>query len=247
MYCGSLLVYPNIMEKKCPPFVYDSDRGHNLEEIYLKHHADDHLIYGCETAIKAWEQKEIIYSLLKYKFSLEHDSFTPHSLSPRYGQVFNNYYAEYDNIVNASYALLSAYQIIEELGLEIRSSQQNPRFIGDEWNPKVKNNIVSRLNEIGISEEEEIVWIKRGEETQLQSEIKPVLGVEAQYNDGNIFGDTNMKIFDAIHYASYIRNFFIAHKFSEITRFLSPYDIHNVQDLARRLLLSKLGLWDKLI
>ncbi len=79
----------------------------------------------------------------------------------------------------------------------------------------------------------------------MYDEIKPQFTNKAEwYNpDNNVF-DLELTIYEAIHYCSYIRNYFIAHKTNDIVKYINPYDIHNMQDLARRLILSTLGVWD---
>jgi hypothetical protein len=72
---------------------------------------------------------------------LKLDWFTPHSAAPSYGQIFTNSYIDYEYHVDAAFAIVAAFSVIEELGLEVRSSRENPRFVGaakDEWNPQVK-------------------------------------------------------------------------------------------------------------
>jgi len=58
--------------------------------------------------------------------------------------------------------------------------------------------------------------------------------------------DKELAIADAIHYASWLRNFVAAHKLRALASEVSPYDVHNVQMVARRVLLGHLGLWDYL-
>ncbi|MDQ0177146.1 hypothetical protein [Bacillus chungangensis] len=171
------------------------------------------------------------------------DSISPHSASPTYGQVFSIEDRGYSYHVQGAYAFFSAYSIIEELGLEIRSSSNKHRFLQGEWNFVVKDDILKRLSEVDIDELETITWLIRGTPSPLYSEIKPVLGIDSYWNDGEVILDQKLRIYDALHYCSYIRNYFIGHKFNEVIAYINPYDIHNVQRLARRLILGKLGLW----
>lgn len=192
---------------------------------------------------RCWNDKSLIYCIEKYRFSIELDSFTPHSASPIHGQVFSIADRGYSYHVKAAYAFVSAYSIIEELGLDIRSSSKSPRFLKDgEWNSEVKNDILRRLNEIGISEDDTLVWIIRGTPSELYKSIKPKLGINTEWTDGIVVNDQEMKIYDAIHYCSYIRNFFLAHSFNEVVCYINPYDIHNVQRLVRMLIMSRIDL-----
>ena len=57
------------------------------------------------------------------------------------------------------------------------------------------------------------------------------------------FGESELQITDAIDYASWLRSKISAHRLSDLASSLSYYDVVNVQDLARRLLLEHLGFW----
>ncbi|HAM79248.1 hypothetical protein [Ornithinibacillus bavariensis] len=241
---GRLLEYPSLYENTSYGFIIELDHDYIFYERYKQNSICEHIVFACLVAAKAWKSKSLIYCIEKYKFSLNLDSFSPHSASPIYGQVFSIEDRGYSYHVRAGYAFLSAYSIIEELGLEIRSSSKKPRFLkNNEWNPIVKEDILQRLSKIGISESDTINWLIRGTPSKLYNSIKPRLGINSKWSDGEEVHDQEMYIYDAIHYCSYIRSYFIAHKFDEIIRYINPYDIHNVQLLARRLILGKLGLW----
>lgn len=248
IYGGMVLVYPSLLENPEPPFCYEINKGLTPIEFYLKQSMNEQALFGCLVALYSWKQEELVYCVEKFRFSISLDYFTPHSSHPRYGMMFSNSPTNYRRHVTAGYALFTAYSIIEELGLEIRSSAKKPRFLKDgQWNPIVKEDILCRLNKIGIKEEDSIFWLQRGEPTPFQREIQPSLGIESEYNTYKDVRDLKLKIHEALHYASYIRNYFIAHKFSDITKYISPYDVNNVQTLTRFLLLNKFGFWKKSI
>jgi hypothetical protein len=54
-------------------------------------------------------------------------------------------------------------------------------------------------------------------------------------------GDT--ALIDAIAYADWLRDKAAAHAPGDLTEVLSPYDVTNVQYLARWLILERLGVW----
>ncbi|MEW5597008.1 hypothetical protein ABGT24_26670 [Peribacillus frigoritolerans] len=241
---GRLLAYPNVFHNPSPKNVNDIQYDFILYENYRQDEINESMLFACLVAARSWKNKNLIYSIEKYRFSLQLDSFTPHSASPIHGQVFSVEDREYSYHVSAAYAFLSAYSIIEELGLDIRSSQEKPRFTkSKEWNPVVKEDIIKRLSGIGVNEFETINWLIRGTPSELYTSIKPKLGINSKWSDGEIVNDQEMKIYDAIHYCSYIRNYFIGHKFDEVISYINPYDIYNVQMLVRRLILGKLDLW----
>jgi len=202
---------------------------------------------GLRAAAAAWPDSGGQYALLKYRLSLGLDSITPHSAHPRHGDLFGNRYDNPRQHVGAGYAILAAHNVIEELGLDIRSSKENPRFLqGDKggWNPKVFNHVCRRLRHHGIDPATEVEWLQRGSVTKVERAIKPKLGHRSKWSRRYLVRDRTMTIVEAIHYVSYVRNYVVAHKFHPLTTAISPYDVYNAQSVARRLLLGYLGLWD---
>jgi hypothetical protein len=207
--------------------------------------------FGCQIATKAINDKQLIYAIEKYKVSLELASFTPKSADPRYGQVFNNYDIKHSYHTRSAFAIISAFSVIEELGLEVRSSSTNKRFLNNEngeWNPKVLNNILERLKEANINEDLTFDWIYRGEPTKIEQEIKPLFGIDSKWiNYGKDVRDKTLTFPEAIHHASYLRNFIASHKFKELTQYISPYEVNNVQLLARQLIIRKIKMWETML
>lgn len=251
IYSGRLLCYPEVDYKEYDLLdVNEADRlieaGGNCAKLFRQQEISDNLILACLIASFS-SNSNLEYALEKYKFSLNLDHFTPHSAHPYHGKMFYTDVREKSNHVNTIYSFLSAYTIIEELGLDIRSSSKEPRFIKgtDDWNPVVLENIINRLQKNGIDSNDTIEWIIRGEPSPIYDEIKPKFMRQSKwYNPINDVFDLEMKIYEAIHYCSYIRNYFLAHKTNEIVKYINPYDIFNIQSLTRRLLLSSLGVWD---
>lgn len=101
-----------------------------------------------------------------------------------------------------------------------------------------------RLNRIGLDIDTKMEWIIRGNPNPLYDKIEPMFTTRSQYyNPANDVYDLELKIYEAIHYCSFIRSFFLAHKTNEIVKYINPYDIHNIQSLARILILSSVGFW----
>ncbi|MED3801063.1 hypothetical protein P4562_03850 [Lysinibacillus xylanilyticus] len=186
---GRLLAYPSIFDNPECTDVYDG-----FIEMFNKTKFTENILFACLVASRSWNDKPLIYSIEKFRFSLRLDSMTPHSASPYYLQVFSIEDRGYDYQVNAAYSIFSAYSIIEKLKLGISSSQKKPRFIEEEWNPKVKEDILKKLNAIGIQEKDTLDWVIRGEYTKMNQEIKPTLGNESKYYDGEIIFDRTLKI-----------------------------------------------------
>lgn len=253
IFGGILLAYPD------PNIIKDltSITQVNQESIpidkasykYFKKY--ENTIFWCQLAHLAINDSSTIYAIEKYKISLELSSFTPHSAHPKYGQVFDNYDIQHHAHTRSAFAMISAFSAIEELGLEIRASKKNPRFTDKKWwtwNKKVLSDITQRLDDSGISESLTFDWIYRGHPTKIEEGIKPLFGFDSQWNKyGKSVRDKTLTFPEAIQNASYLRNFIAAHKFNELTQYISPYDVFNIQSLARELILRKLWLWETML
>jgi hypothetical protein len=250
IYGGILLAYPDLNRNKSPhpPFkngLIEPDLIVGTPWCEFFSHSDNSAV-GCRIAKAAWANTKFIYAIEKLKLSWRLDWFTPHSASPRHGQIFDNLHSEFGYHTDAAFAILAAFSAVEELGLEVRSSPKNPRFLNRDsadWNPDVKQDLEDRLKEYRIDTDEPVFWVYRGEPTEIEQQMRPVLGDLADYNDANVVRDRKLDLVDAIHYCSYLRNFIAAHKFSDATKSISPYDVFNTQCLARRLILAVLGFW----
>jgi hypothetical protein len=247
---GILLAYPDAFDVPRDPRVYPIDEythedltSPSLSTIFT---LQPNAAFGVEAAKRAWKDPSLIYGIEKYKLSLHLDWFTPHSAAPHYGQKFKNDYPQFSYHAKAAYAIVVVYSVVEELGLEVRSSAQNPRFLGKDknrWNPKVKEDLLERLAAAGVDHTEPFIWLHRGGPTQVEQSMRPQLGTPVSGAYGEVVRDRQMDLIDAIHQASYLRNYITAHRFSRLVKALSPYDVHSVQLLARRLILGTLGLW----
>lgn len=255
IYCGILLAYPEptIINKTTLITEYDIQKNEWYQEKPFSDYYKrlENTGFGCKVAMIAMKYKEVRYAIEKYKVSIELDSFSPNSAHPKYGSLFENYPIKYEYHTRSAFAIISAFSVVEELGLEIRSSSKNPRFIDSEkgiWNPKVYNNLTARLNKIGIKNDLTIDWIYRGKPTEIEKIIKPFFGKDSEWvKYGKNVRDKSLTFPEAIHNASYLRNFIAAHKFNELTKYISPYDVFNVQGLARKLVLYKMGLWETML
>ena len=254
IYAANNLVYPDSSEDRGAGFLIGlkseskssfklNEKPYSLNFIKL-----ENALIAFKIIQRIFQDKDLIYSLIKYNLSCNLDSFTPHSTNPNYGQVFPNYYSDFQYHVNAAYSINVAYSIIEELQLDIRSSPSNPTFNPSktDFNEIVRDNLENRLNRINISTRDGYSWIMRGELSLLQRDIKPSFGVRI-FPNHNVLFDERVELIEAIQRARYIRNFITAHKFRDITEFISPYDVFNIQTLARKLFLNKLGLWSEII
>jgi hypothetical protein len=251
---GILLAYPYPTINKDLCYVIEYKEEYNklyIEDTFSNNlRKINNLGFGCFVTQNIFTEQKAVYSIEKYKISLELASFNPHSIDPKYGQYFELFDIKRQFHTRAAFAIIAAFSVIEELGLEIRSSSKKPRFLDPNmgtWNPDVHGDIQKRLLEANIDETKTFDWVYRGSKTRIEQEIKPFFGFDS---DWVIYGedvrDKTLSLPEAIHNASYLRNYISAHKFNELTQFISPYDVYNVQALARMLILHKYGFWGKI-
>ncbi len=258
IYGGLMLAYPDIdkIPKSLSPLPVVKSQNHLMSSPGFQGNFKlcDDLPFACEVAEKSWSHKDLIYSIAKYRLSLSLDSISPHSASPRYGQVFANEHPDYSYHVNAAFAIIAAFSVIEELNFDIKSCKTNPRFNKDAFNkdifnpedvfnPKVSADLNKRLNKYSADISDTHRWIIRGEPTIIEQAMGHALGTTYEGRFSDEVRDRKLTLIDAIQYASWLRNTIASHKFSRKIPAISPYDVHNVQLLARRLILVRLGMW----
>jgi hypothetical protein len=196
---------------------------------------------ACEIAGKASRKRKWVYALAKYKFSIQLYGVFGVDLEP-FSAPHLSVSVFPDEHVMFSHAIVSAYSVVEDLGLEIRASQKRPSRIGGKWNQSVKQDLEKRLMKAGIDLSEPILWTLRGprRKTERKREI-PVLS-KTGWASGPV-RDSEVEVVDAIAYSDWLRDCVASHAVKDFTKVLSPYDVVNVQHLARRLLLEVLGYW----
>ena len=160
---------------------------------------------------------------------------------PRYGSTFP---VESDPVdfATIAQAIVTAFSAIEELDLQVKASAENPSRHGKKWNPKVLCELETRLQKAGIDFDEPFAWTVRGGRTRIERDFPPLSGERASWSQYGI-RDRSVSLVDAISYAGLLRSGVSAHRISRRTRSLRGYDVHNVQDLARRLILETMGFW----
>jgi len=200
------------------------------------------LATACLIALKASHRKQICYAITKYNLSCEIYSTASVDLDPFHSENMKLSPFYEDHIRFASSINLS-YSAIEDLKLHIKANTNNPSKLPDgDWNPKVKNDIEVRLKKSGIDLNELLLWNVRGTTRRIDKE-RPPIAVSKPYRSSLSVRDVEVSIIDALNDVSWIRNKASAHGVSHLTPSLSPYDVANVQHLARRLIMESLGFW----
>jgi hypothetical protein len=207
-------------------------------------HSTPNLPLACLIAAKVSRRLRFVYALARLEISMGILSVPTIELDPMHSLNIPKSEFPEDHIRMAT-AIVSANAAIEELGLSIRASNQNPSRINGAWNPKVRNELEQRLTEAGVDLAEPIYWNLRGRRTRIEIRRAPEITQLARWAINNIVRDGQMHISDAIAYASFLRSSIAAHATGDksFLRVLSVYDVANVQFLGRRLLLESLGYW----
>jgi hypothetical protein len=196
---------------------------------------------ACNIAARASWRKEWMYALSKYKFSIRTYSVFHIDLYP--GAEHLPVSPLPDEHIMFSHAIVATYSVLEELQLEIRASAKKPSKMKDgTWNPPVKSDLERRLAKAGINLNEPLLWTVRGPIRRLETH-KPITAKSKAPWSRGLIRDVEIDLIDAIAHASWLRSTIASHSVKELTKTLSPYDVVNVQHLARRIILEVLGVW----
>ncbi|MCC5972732.1 MAG: hypothetical protein JJT81_01625 [Rubellimicrobium sp.] len=195
-------------------------------------------------AAAAWGNNRLVYAIHKLAQSYETECVTPWSMHPRNGQVFEKHSDNFASHVGTSAAINLAYSAIEELDLGVKASGENPRNIKGtpHWEPEFLRKFKERMQKAGIDPERTIDWVTRGDQSEVP--VYEILNQLSEYSDGAEVRDRQISLPDAINFSEYLRNKMTAHAFSSETNRLGPYEVYNVQQVARFLILSKCNLWN---
>lgn len=228
----------------------EADRQIALENVFRSDGFFEWFTY-CQTlpvavaiAAEAWGNKKLVYAILKLAQSYETECVTPWSMHPRYGQVFEKHTDNFASHVGTSVAVNLAYSAIEELDLGVKASRENPRNTKGtpHWEPEFLKKFKARLRNAGIDPERTIDWVSRGDQSEVP--VYEMFNQLTEYSDGVEVRDRKVSLPDAINFCEFLRNTMTAHAFSSKTQRLGPYEVYNVQQVARFLILSKCNLWN---
>jgi hypothetical protein len=196
---------------------------------------------ACEIGAKASRRLALTYAVTRYAFSMSICSVHGVDLEPWTAPhlALSRLPREH---VEFCHAIVAAYSVVEDLGLSLRASPQNPSRIGNKWNPVVRSNLEGRLDRAGVDLSETLLWTVRGTKRKLEKQRPLPDGFKTPWA-ASVVRDTEIPVVDAIAYAEWLRSAVASHATKELTAVLSLYDVINVQHLARRLLLESLGFW----
>ena len=206
-------------------------------------HSSPNIPLACLIATRVSRKLRFVYALARLAISMEIMSVPTIDLDPNHSLNIPKSVFPEDHI-RITTAITSAYSCIEELGLELRASRDNPSRIKGAWNPIVKSELEQRLRQGGVDLAEEFYWNLRGKRTRIEIRRHPEITRRAPWAVSDV-RDGQMHVTDAVAYASFMRSQIAAHSHEDkrSLRALSVYDVTNIQFLARRLLLESLGYW----
>jgi hypothetical protein len=200
-----------------------------------------HFPLACMVAAKASQRTDFVYALAKHTLSASIHANDIVDLDPIHSKNLPLSPFPEDH-VRFAYGIVTAYAVIEQIGLEVRASPQRPSMINGAWNPLVKSDLEDRLRKRGVNLGEQISWNVRGSVRRIERERPPKSQGKPAWARYNV-RDCYVNLIDAIADLSWLRGKVAAHKMGELARVLSLYDVANGQKLARRLLLEALGFW----
>jgi hypothetical protein len=193
-------------------------------------------------AAKSSHTRVYQYALFKYLLSHEIFSTSMMDLDPMYWGPGQFVSPSARHHVLCAYAIVTAYSVLEELSFELRASPENPSSINGKWNPAVRADLEHRLGQAGIDMSELLVWTRRDTPTKIERARSPHIQAKAEWANIKI-RDGEIELADAIAHASWLRSKVSAHSLRGLSESLNYYEVANVQHLARRLLLEKMGFW----
>jgi hypothetical protein len=240
------VVYEGAIGFQPPPFHLDYLSVEGAKEKRPFAMGGSSWLRASEIAAQASRNRSFCYALHKVHLSLRSASPNPIDLDPGSGLKVFRVHRDLFEHVHFANAITLAYSAIEELGLEVRARGEPSRLADGTWNPRVRSDLEARLRQSKIPANETHLWIIRGGPTRIETRRPPKGVAKPDWAWGPAVRDTELLLIDAIAYASWLRSKVTTHKFSSAARSLTGYDVHNVQSLARRLLLGRLGLWLRL-
>jgi hypothetical protein len=205
--------------------------------------ATTHIPLACLVAARASKRLRLVYAMSKLRISFDTFSLPITELDPELHSENVPKSALPEDHVRYAFAIVAAWSCIEELGFEVRASQQNPTRIKGAWNPSVKSDLEARLRRGHINLKDRCLWNLRGPRTRIEIKRAPEIVKAAEWVR-HLVRDGEIEVIDAINYVSFLRSKLTAHRLDHGTvKLMSVYDVANAQFVARRLLLETMGFW----
>ena len=241
-----LLQGPLLVELPALAFPVDGRRpeGFSQDELRRLRHrqaSTGGFPLACFAAARASRRRDLIYALAMFELSQNIHANYIADLDPHesLNVPLSSFPADH---VRFAYAIVTAYAVLEQLGLEVRASREVPSRIGGAWNPAVRTDLEQRLRARGVDLHESALLQLRGPVRRIERRrpVSPIRG-KAPWARGPV-RDIEVDLVDAIAHVSWLRSKVAAHKVGALVPGLSIYDVANAQYVARRLLRNSLGI-----
>jgi hypothetical protein len=151
------------------PLVRQQDQDSAVKRLHNGAWSISGLPLACRIAVQASRRRRLEYALAKFKLSSETSSFDWIDLDPDHSETIPRWHRAEDHVRLAT-AIVLAYSVIEELGLEVRASDKKQSSINGQWNPEVKQELENRLRRARIDLSNPVVWSVRGGKSRLETE-----------------------------------------------------------------------------
>ncbi len=199
---------------------------------------------ACAIAARASRRRRWAHAVARYKFSLGLFSVHHMDMHPNY-RTYHGVSRHPDDHVLLAQTLVAAFAVVEDLGLAVPAGPGRPSRLGGVWNPVVLRDLEQRLAAQHVDPADTVLWLVRGPSRRIERRRPLPNGTPASWTGGSV-RDRRLPVVDAIAHADYLRDRVAAHGARDVTRSLTPYDVVNVQALARFLLLTSLGfrVWE---
>ena len=201
------------------------------------------VLLASRLAAKCSRRKPLSYALFKLGLSFQTASAHWIDLDPGHGPKRFGVVKDPKIHVALANATTLAYSAIEELQLEPRPmGNRGIKNADGTWDRDALANLNDRLVRAQIDLLEHLVWTERGRPTRIHKAPRAPEGEKQPWSRG-IVRDKSVSVQDALVIASWLRSKCTTHRFQKETESITMFDVHNVQWLARRLVMELVGLW----
>jgi hypothetical protein len=234
---NDMFVYPEDVDTRTDNLQYDTA----LTRLCL-----EGIPFACEIAAKASRCYDLVHAIELYRLSrMIHYNYTDDLSPDKYPHEHRS--KQPRDHLRFAYAILAAYATIEQLNVQVTLKKESTirgqltSLLPDRsWNPPVLRDLQERLLNRNVGPNSTIMWLVRGRKTKIEiSESSRDCG-KYSWATGYI-RDKKILVVDAINYSRWIRSNISAHRINERVATLSVYDVANVQNLSRMLILHALG------
>jgi hypothetical protein len=215
----------------------------DLSDAVVNTLAIDGVGLAAKLATRVSRSRSLSYALYKLKMSYNIASTHHVELNPYYNpKKYSVTKFRFQHVI-LSTAITAAYSAIEEMQLEPRPIKNKPvKEANGDWNVDAYTDLVTRLTKAHVDLSKGISWNIRGSVTRVHKSKRAPKGTKLPWTKG-IVRDKQVKLEDALVSASWLRSKCTTHRYGAETASITMFDVANVQNLARRLLLERIKVW----